>query len=370
MRLLYGITSSNWGGAQEYVFQLVKFEASKGNEVAVFVGEEGELTKRLASLNQVKVFIIPEIGRAINPIKDVKAMVALRNVYKQFQPDIIHLNSSKAGAVGRLATIGSNGRYNVTYTAHGWAFTDGVNNIKAMIYRTVEKQLVSLTDLILCVSKYDYDLANNTNLFHKKNIAKVIYNGSNFKSNDIIKSKKNKRVELLMVARFDKQKNQKLLIDAIKDLSMDYTLNFVGDGPTLKECEKLVHEYKLDDKVIFHGFQRDIRGFLETSDIFCLITNYEGLPISIIEAMAMKLPIIASNVGGNKELVSKENGFLVENDATDIAIAIKKLVEDRNLQIALGQKSYKKYELNFTLKQMLNLIHNEYLKLSEENDEI
>ncbi|EEJ39686.1 glycosyltransferase, group 1 family protein, partial [Limosilactobacillus vaginalis DSM 5837 = ATCC 49540] len=115
-----------------------------------------------------------------------------------------------------------------------------------------------------------------------------------------------------MVARFSKQKDQETLIRAVKELPSDkYQLTFVGAGETLQQNQRLVSKFNLESNVKFIGFREDINKVLEKKDIFVLSTHYEGLPISIIEAMAYGLPVLATDVGGNSEMVKNNiNGFL------------------------------------------------------------
>ncbi|URL83308.1 glycosyltransferase [Limosilactobacillus fermentum] len=118
-----------------------------------------------------------------------------------------------------------------------------------------------------------------------------------------------------MIARFSPQKDQETLIKAVTKLPKDsYKLTFVGDGETLQTNKELVSKYGLNHNIKFVGFKDDISDELINNDVYILSTHYEGLPISIIEAMSYGLPIIASDIGGNNELIkNKENGFLVHN---------------------------------------------------------
>ncbi|MCP8850480.1 glycosyltransferase family 4 protein [Latilactobacillus curvatus] len=364
MRILYGITASNWGGAQEYVFQLIKYETKLGNEIGIFIGEEGELSYRLKKVSGVKVYIVPELQREINLFTDLKAIKKIKKVCLDFQPDIIHLNSSKAGAIGRLVARILKIKPIVIYTAHGWAFTDGVSKKKALVYKVFEKILARLTDKIFCVSQHDYDIARKANIFVNKEQGKVIYNGSDFVTSEHDETETQDDIpRILMVARFDKQKNQALLIESLNLVKTKYKLYFIGDGPTREYCEKMVERFGLSDKVVFAGFQKDVQSFLRNSDLFCLITNYEGLPISIIEAMAMRLPVIASNVGGNKELVTEKNGALVENNKEKISLEIEKLLNSKELRLKMGGESYLMYKKQFTLDKMLLSVDKSYTEL-------
>lgn len=167
MRILYCITRSDWGGAQDHLFNLVKDQVRRRNEITVVVGQTGPLSERLATISGVNLFIMPTLVRNIDPKKDLKTIFALRRLIKKYQPDILHLHSSKAGAVGRMAAIGM--PVKVVFTAHGWAFTDGVSNLKKHLYARIERFLGRFTDVIFCVSRFDYNLALGKRIVKKIN---------------------------------------------------------------------------------------------------------------------------------------------------------------------------------------------------------
>ena len=126
MKILYCITSASWGGAQLHVLELCADQLKRGNEVIFIVGNEGPLLDKVKKLKGLKIIFLPSLVREINPINDMKAIIELRKIIKKESPDIIHLHSSKAGVVGRIAAIGLRKRVKVIFTVHGWAFTDGV----------------------------------------------------------------------------------------------------------------------------------------------------------------------------------------------------------------------------------------------------
>lgn len=103
MKIMYCITRSNWGGAQAHVFELIKDQINRGNEVSLVIGEKGDLFNRVAELEQVHLIYFPYLQRSLNLRLDVQAIFKLHRLIKKISPDILHLHSSKAGAIGRLA---------------------------------------------------------------------------------------------------------------------------------------------------------------------------------------------------------------------------------------------------------------------------
>lgn len=361
MKILYCITSASWGGAQLNVLELCHDQINRGNEVVFVVGNNGRLLDLVKKISDVKVILLPELHREINLISDIKAVTKLRKIIKQENPDIVHLHSSKAGTIGRLAAIGLKSK--VVFTVHGWAFTDGISSSKKKkLYCLVEKMVAPLTDLFICVSKFDMQIGIRDGVLRSKNSNYVtIHNGSPVPEK-IKRSSPKYPIRLVMTARFSKQKNQETLIRAVSKIDKNkYILNLVGDGETLDYNKKLVQKLKLSTNVFFHGFANDVSQSLINNDVYILSTHYEGLPISIIEAMSYGLPIIATDVGGNSELV-KDNGILVKNEY-ELVKALKRLISDPDLIINFGDRSRQIFENEYTLKKCMESVNRQYLKL-------
>jgi glycosyltransferase involved in cell wall biosynthesis len=194
-------------------------------------------------------------------------------------------------------------------TVHGWSFSGGVSNLQKIIMITLEKVLSFAIYRYIVVSDYDLNLALRYRIT-KRDKLKLNYNGvvisdnikENFSSGDL---------HLIMVARFDKQKDQRMLMDVCSKFK-NITLSLVGDGPTRSSLESMVKSGSFNCKVNFLGFRKDINSLLLKSDVFVLMSNWEGFPISTLEAMSVGLPVIVSNVGGAAECVTDGvNGFTI-----------------------------------------------------------
>ena len=360
---MYCITSSSWGGAQLHVLELCQNQMKRGNKVIFLVGNNGPLLEKVRRIKGVRVILLPSLVREISFVKDITAVIKLRKIIKRERPDIVHLHSSKAGTLGRIASIGLNCK--VIFTVHGWAFTEGVNSkIKKFIYRTIEKSVSRFTDLFICVSEYDRNLGMERGVLNPNSHVAVIHNGSVMPEKSKVNFSVHSPVRLVMTARFSAQKNQEGLIRAIKGLPKEsYRLTFVGDGDTIQQCKSLVKRLKLNENIKFVGFKDDVSQYLISNDIYLLITHYEGLPISIIEAMSYGMPIIASDVGGNSELVENgENGYLVSS-SDEIKKSILELMNNFSLIRKMGKKSYNIYKNNLTIQENMNSINSEYEKL-------
>jgi glycosyltransferase involved in cell wall biosynthesis len=352
MKILYVITRSDWGGAQAHLFDVIEGMNNSNINCEVVVGEKGEFFERIESLG-VKVYHLESLIHPINFSKDLTAIKELRGLIKQIQPDIVHCHSSKAGIIGRIAAW-KEGIPSV-FTAHGWAFTDGVSIKRKIIGIVIETLVAKITKKIICVSHYDRNLALKYKVSSAGKLI-VIHNG--VKDTDIQKVSKVKNDFIMtMVARFAHPKDQFSLIYALREID-NVTVNFVGDGPQLQKAVDYAIEIGVSNKCNFLGMRKDVDHILSESDCFILLSKYEGLPLSIIEAMRFGLPIIASDVGGVKELiVDGYNGFLI-SDNGEIASKIKYLIDNPTNEF--GQNSRLLYEKNFNSKAMLEKIQGIY----------
>lgn len=345
MKILYGITLSEWGGAQAHLFDLIKSQQRLGNDICVFIGEEGELSKRLCEMGIKKIYILDNLKHQISPLNDVKAVTEVRKIIREFEPDIVHVHSSKAGVVGRVAAYKENVKS--VFTAHSWAFTEGVPKIKRILYIMIERFLAKRTTHIISVSKYDDELALKCRVVNEKIPHSVVYNGVEPIKKSLTELPD--KLNLIMVARFSEPKDHEGLINELSKIDNSlYTMTFVGDGPNLNRSKTLVEQLGMKASINFVGFQSDVTEYLDKANCFILISKREGFPISILEAMAFGIPTIASNVGGiSEEVIHNETGFLLDSNE-EISETVLKVVNDKEKLCEMGDSAFEYLELNFT----------------------
>jgi glycosyltransferase involved in cell wall biosynthesis len=344
------ITLAEHGGAQRHVYDVVTSMLER-YEFRVFVGQDGWLIDRLRAVG-VQCEVIPTLGREIGVAKDVSALFDTYRALKDFQPDLVHLHSSKAALLGRLASCV--GGYPVVYTVHGWGFKPGVPVVRRVVVWLIESLLGLFAKRIVCVSKYDYRLAAAW-LPHVRHRLRTVWNGvvddshrADYVAKDIVR--------ILMVARFQEPKLQSLVVDAARLAARGCRLEvqFVGDGPQRDEVEALAVCESRNCEFKFLGSRDDVPQLLASADVFLLLSGYEGLPLSIIEAMRAGLPVIASSVGGVPELIENNvTGLLVENKSEYIAAAIAELANNVELRRAMGLAGRAKYERSFASNAMV-----------------
>lgn len=356
MKILIIITRGDeLGGAQTHVKDLISFMSTMyDTEFVLVAGTPGILTEEILRMG-IPVHIITSIRREIG-LMDLKAIFDLRKIIKITQPDIISCHSSKAGVIGRLAAIMLNVKK--VFTAHGWAFTDGVSKKKAILYKSIEKRLANISDAIINVSHYDKRLAQSAGVKGKHF---VIHNCVPSLKNEKIKVVNFSNIKLVMVARFCEQKDHDTLLKALAAITTNnWTLSLVGNGDSSR-IEKLATDLGIRERINFMGQQNNVENILSDHDVFVLSTNWEGFPISTLEAMRASMPVIVTNVGGCNEAIEEGvNGFLVgKKDIYDLKEKLEFFLKNPSQIEIYGKKSKIKFEANFRIENMVQ----EYKKI-------
>jgi glycosyltransferase involved in cell wall biosynthesis len=362
-RILYIITQGLLGGAQTHIRHLCEI-LKEDCDVHVAVGVYGPLVENL-SQEGIAVHVVPSLVRPISLFKDIGGFRELKRLIKSVKPDLISTHSSKAGILGRLAAKACG--VPVIFTAHGWAFTEGVPLTKRIIYIGAERLAAKWADKIICVSENDrrlalgYGVASPDKLITIHNGMPIITGTFNNK-----RDKENKTLELIMVARFSEPKDHQLLLHTVRQLKSNnnYIFSLVGDGELLESTRSLCLEMGIEDKVRFLGSRQDVPELLAGADGFVLTSNWEGLPRSIIEAMRAGLPVIASDVGGVRELVEEGvTGYLVpRGGAETLKARLEMLIDNPELRHQMGKAGYERFIEKFTFDRMLK----ETVKVYEE----
>lgn len=351
LHVCYVITRSDvMGGASVHLLDLASGMQNAGHQVTILVGGMGIVNEKAKALG-LNCYSVPELVRPIHPFYDLRCFFALKRWFKKLRPSIIHLHSSKAGLIGRLAAAGFG--VPVVFTAHGWSFTEGVSAFSALLYRNLERWVSPLTDKIITVSEYDRQRALKLAVAPEQQM-QTIHNGM-----PALMAATGHRHwhggRIIMVARFEQPKDHQLLLQAAALLQRPFQLQLVGDGPLLAEAKQTAQQLQLLDKVEFCGSRNDVAALLQQADIFVLASRWEGLPLTILEAMRAALPVVASNVGGVSEAVEHhQTGICVPHgDAQLFANALQQLLDSPNLALQWGQAGQQKFLQQFTFDKML-----------------
>jgi len=348
-KLLYIITRGEIGGAQKHVSDLAG-KLRDDFSIAAAIGSSGYLTQSLQALG-VPVYGLRHMAHSISPAADARAIRELLTVMRDYQPDLVHVHSSKAGVLGRIAARIA--RLPSVYTVHGWSFTNGAPMPRRAIGLLSEAACAQLGDRIVTVSEYDRALCLG---YHMTVPGKVvtIRNGV---ADTPLRARPGTGAEpvITMVARFDAPKDHATLLRAVAAIPEPYRVRLIGDGPRCVRVRQEANALGIGGKVDFLGSQSQVAEFLGTSHIFVLASRWEGLPICILEAMRAGLPVVASDVGGVREAVQDGvTGFLVKSgDVEALRDRLRTLLRGPGLRADLGAEGRRQYLAGFTLESML-----------------
>ncbi len=314
------------------------------------------------------------IKRSPFNLKNIKAIFELKKIVEEEKYDIIHAHTPMGGVVARIAAnkVRKTSRTKVIYTAHGFHFYKGAPLINWVLFYPIEKILANYTNAIITINKEDFNLAKskfNTKIYY---VPGVGINEEKFN----IKLTKKDEIELrkslglneedfviTYPAELNKNKNQIMLIYAMEKLVAKYKnihLLLPGIDSYNEYYQKIVHAKNLEKNIHFLGFRDDIPKLLNISNLAVSTSLREGLPVNIMEAMYVGLPIIATDCRGNRDLVRNDfNGFLIgTSDVDSLVTNIEKIYNDKKLALIFkknNNQEIKRYLLDNIMKDMINI---------------
>lgn len=338
MKIMFVITRSELGGAQSVVVQLANALCHE-HDILIVAGEgDGKMWDIVD--RKIRRIDCPHLQKSLSLKSDIQAAIALRRIYRKYRPDVIHLHSSKAGALGRMVLPSKK----IVYTVHGF---DSIR-IAFRKFIHVERLLQRRTKAIVGVS--EYDRKNMIKERINKNVS-TVYNGlitPNIDNIDDIEIFKRYSKIVLSIARINPQKNPGLFIEVAR-LLPEYGFIWIGNQKEVTEFGELPPNCHFVGNIVNAG------AYCSKCDIFMLASNYEGLPMVIIEAMSLGKPVVASNVGGVSEIVRNDiNGYVVENSAELFAKRIKQILDNEELYNSMSEASLDIYNKELTVDRMVD----------------
>lgn len=306
-KILFVITKANWGGAQRYVFDLATHLPKNECETHVAFGQRGRLAEALEQVG-IPTHTIGALQRNVSFGSDLKSFFELYRLCKRLQPDVVHLNSSKAGGVGALAArLARVPR--IVFTAHGWPFLEPRNPVTRALIWLTSWLTALLSHKVIVLSEHDLRSARAMPLVGHKAVR--IYNGigrMELGSGAVVRNAFPAGAHITgTVGELTRNKNQTALIEEARR-KPEMHVAIVGEGELRKELEQKIQEYDLQERVKLFGFlpaAEVLQGF----DTFALPSLKEGLPYVLLEAKAAGLPITANRVGGIPEILDNDLGL-------------------------------------------------------------
>lgn len=352
------ITLSDWGGAQANVLALA--QGLRGlYDVTVACGPGGPLVGRLRQ-EGIRVVEIPRLVRAPSPLADLATLVRLARWMRRERFALVHCHSTKAGLLGRMAARLA-GTPAVLFTTHGWPFAGPWWPPPVrMLLALAEKVAARLTTTIICVSQRDREAALRVGIGPPTRL-EVIPNGiapDPWLARAPVQEDgagTGRPCTAVMVSRLKEPKDPITLVKAWTQLGADRRLLLVGDGPMREQVEALVQGSGLGGRVTLLGTRQDVPALLSMADVFVLSSRWEGMPLSVIEAMMSGLPVVATDAGGVSEaVVHGETGLLVPaGDPDALALALARLLGDSELRQRMGEAGRRRALERFTEERML-----------------
>ena len=328
MKILLVITKAEIGGAQTFILSLARGLKKIGCEVAVAFGDGDYLPNELKKEN-ISCFYLNNLKRSRNVFLTFSFVKELKELINKESFDIVHLNSTNT-LPGVFAAKLSRIKPKTIFTVHGLSVFDPeykAPKLLKTIFKMYFKIFLRLVDKIVFVSEYNLEEAIRQNITNK---GVVIYNGIEISSNYFF-DEVTARYELGRlvnrnlgefyligsIGRLAEQKHYDFILKNwldIKRIKPNAKLIIIGEGPERKKYENIINDLNINDDVLLAGEIKDASQLLKGFDLFILPSIYEGLSVSLIEALFAGVPILASDVGGNKEVIGEENCFKLNDN--------------------------------------------------------
>ena len=306
--------------------------------------------------------------RALNPLNDLKAVWQAIRIIKKEKPNVVHCHSAKGGMIGRIASFVTGTR--VFYTPHAFSFLSAESLRKRSIFLALEK-MTRLNSTMLACSESERELGMKE-VGYREDRAKVWNNSIPAITIEDIKRPNGlgpKSRFVISIGRPSYQKNPRLMVEVmwrVHEKYPDVKFYLVGVGfysPMLDEMKALICRYRLGDVIVLLPWlsHEETLGYLQQSLFYISTSLYEGLPIAMLEAMAMGKAIVATDVIGNKDCVKNgENGYLLANDVDVFVKKMCGLIENEGLREQMGKASQDRFEKDFLIDKRIKELEDIY----------
>jgi glycosyltransferase involved in cell wall biosynthesis len=362
MNILFLITKANVGGAQIFLANLIKGLKDKENlnlKLNLASGSEGNYLKDFSEKENIPFFRFKNLKRSFNITSFLKFIFNFKSFIEKKSFDIVHLNSTNTLPLAFLIKLVES-KTKTVFTVHGLSVLDPnyrTNRLKRFFYKYFFLFFFRFIDHIVFVSKNNFDFfvfkhkkiqykssliynAVKTSFLDKEEAREAIFEKTGFEEDDFL---------IVSIGRLADPKNYEFLINNFSEVlkvEPKAKLVLIGDGPKKKEYRELIEKRNLKEKIFLWGEEKDASKYLKAFDLFVLASIYEGLSISLIEALFSDIKIIASKVGGNQEVIGRESCYNL-NDLDDFLETLKRVLDSE-------QKDYTGYKEKFSLETMID----------------
>lgn len=371
-KVLFVVTKSNLGGAQKYVFELATNLRSDSCQTAVVCGPAqdsdapGPLAAHLEEAG-VRTIFVPTLQRDFNVLNDIPAIFALVRIFRAERPDVVHLNSSKAGGVGAFAARIARVPH-IVFTSHGLAYDEPRALFTKAVFAALTWFTFLLSHTVICISSDTARRARNLPFCARK--VKLVYNGLREPQLLSREAARSRLIEICpdlprdvpwigTVSELVPNKGLGYVLRACEELRRDgarFAFLVIGGGEQMDMLRNAINKRGLTDTVFLLGFVPHASRLLRALDIFTLTSRKEGLPYVLLEAAYAELPVIGTDIPGIADVVDDGvSGALCPlSDPDRCADSISGLLEDSSLRTRFGAALHQSVVTKFNFERMLD----------------
>lgn len=385
IRVLRVIARLNVGGPSLHVSYLTEGLAHRGYATTLAAGtiSEGEASMSfVAERRGIEVESIPGLQREVAPLQDLSVVRHLRDIIRRDRPHVLHTHTAKAGSVGRVAARLAGGARPpvVVHTFHGHNLKGQFDPARTRLFGTIERTLARDTDALIAVSPEVRDELVAVGVAPATRFAVVrlgielsermlgASDGASLRASLGIPQD---RFCIGWVARVTTVKQPEDVLRTtrlLRDRGVDAALILVGDGPERARMEEQARALDLVEGVHFVGFQNDVGPWFHAFDVLLLPSRSEGTPVSAIETLASGRPVVATDVGGTRDVVEEGiSGFLVPfGDVAAGAERLERLARDGALRERMGAAGRERTLARYRVPRLLEDVDRLYRSLLQE----
>ncbi len=370
-KILYIITKSAWGGAGKYVYDLAANLPKDKFEIFVAAGDRGELAKKLIEEN-IPYYEIRNFQRDINIFKEIFSYFEILLLLLKIRPDIIHVNSSKAGGIVGMAILDyriinflnpKSYKLKAIFTAHGWAFHESRPKWQILLIKLFTKITCFYYSKIICVSEFDRLSAIKNHITPARKLI-TIHNGTDYEKISFLGREQAQKKLLTKtspfvigtIAEWTKNKGLFYFLEAllkIKNRNFDVVLIGSGQNPDKEKIYEFVKSHNMKN-IYLHEWIPNAASYLKAFDMFVLPSLKEGLPYTLLEAGLAELPVISTQVGGIPEIIGPDEGILINaGNSEKLAEKIEELINNPEKGKKIAANLRQKIIREFSLSKML-----------------
>jgi glycosyltransferase involved in cell wall biosynthesis len=366
-KILFVITKSNFGGAQKYVYELAVATKKHGHSVMVACGGTGGKKAGLGLLAEkltaagITVIHIPHFTRNMSADDDFTAFFEVKRLIREERPDVLHVTSSKAGGIGALA-----GRFlgvpNIIFTSHGLTIDE--------VWRPFWQRFLIYTGTWLTMWFSHYSIMISKETYERAKRMPIVGDRARFIHNGVApvdfytKEEALKELELPIpshhvviggIGELHVNKNWHMAIQTIATMPSHIHLAIIGSGEEYESLEYHIEKFNVKDRVHLLGYVPDAVRYLKAFDIFLLPSKKEGLPYVILEAGLAGLPVVASDLPGNRDIIeSGTHGFLVAPEPKLLSTSLEMLLRDEGMRRRFGAALQERVMNEFSIHHMVD----------------